>query len=226
MKHPAYFAHAGNAWIITPIFLPAAGIALGPSQLLVPIAFTLLYRLRSLTEERHMSEDPAYVAYIGWIARHGLVRSEQPIFEKQPSGAPAPCCAAQAGRRRSRGAPAPRLRNCLDHAGHQLRRFDMFALCPWPGIDQPVVRGITAFSASRRRQPGSGSSSICIAGSTNWKVAGSRGPPRTTLGARVTDARSVLTSSQQRFRSAARILRRPWLRAALQRPAARTGRAR
>lgn len=73
MKHPAYFAHAANAWIITLVFMPAAGIELSLSQLLVPVAFTLLYWLRSVTEEQHMREDPDYVAYADWIDRNGLV---------------------------------------------------------------------------------------------------------------------------------------------------------
>jgi isoprenylcysteine carboxyl methyltransferase (ICMT) family protein YpbQ len=73
MKHPAYFAHVANAWIITFVFMPAAGIELGLSQLLVPIAFTLLYWLRAVTEEQHLREDADYVAYAAWIDRHGLV---------------------------------------------------------------------------------------------------------------------------------------------------------
>ncbi len=82
MKHPAYFAHAGNAWIISLVFLPAAGIELGLGQWLVPLAFTLLYTLRSLTEERHMREDPDYVAYAGWISRHGLVAQIGRLFSQ------------------------------------------------------------------------------------------------------------------------------------------------
>lgn len=73
MKHPAYFAHAANAWLITFVFLPAAGVELTTSQMLVPVAFTLLYRCRAVTEEMHMREDEQYVAYSDWIARHGLV---------------------------------------------------------------------------------------------------------------------------------------------------------
>lgn len=73
MKHPAYFAHAVNSWIICLIFLPAAGLDLGIGQLLVPAAFTILYRLRAVTEERHMSEDEAYVDYARWIAAHGVL---------------------------------------------------------------------------------------------------------------------------------------------------------
>lgn len=73
MKHPAYFAHAMNAWIIVLVFLPAAGIELGLLHWLVPPTFTLLYAARAVTEERHMSEDPAYMAYANWISRHGLL---------------------------------------------------------------------------------------------------------------------------------------------------------
>lgn len=73
MKHPAYFAHAANAWIITFVFMPAAGIELGLWQLAVPVAFTLLYWLRSVTEEQHLREDPDYVAYADWIDRNGWV---------------------------------------------------------------------------------------------------------------------------------------------------------
>lgn len=73
MKHPAYFAHVGNAWIITLVFLPAAGVELTAWQILVPVAFTILYRCRAVTEEMHLREDAGYVAYCDWIARHGLV---------------------------------------------------------------------------------------------------------------------------------------------------------
>lgn len=73
MKHPAYFAHAANAWILCGVLLPAAGVELGVSQWLVPLAFSLFYWGRARTEEMHMREDPDYVAYADWIARHGLL---------------------------------------------------------------------------------------------------------------------------------------------------------
>lgn len=72
MKHPAYFAHVANAWIIC-FLLPGTGLELGLAQWLVPIAFTIVYRLRATTEEQHLSEDPDYRAYADWIARHGLL---------------------------------------------------------------------------------------------------------------------------------------------------------
>ncbi len=73
MKHPAYFAHIANAWIITFIFMPAAGITLDWSQLAVPVAFTLLYWRRAVTEEQHLREDPDYRVYADWIDRNGIV---------------------------------------------------------------------------------------------------------------------------------------------------------
>lgn len=85
MKHPAYFAHAANAWLLCLVLMPAAGVHLGIAQWLVPIAFTILYRLRAVTEERHMSEEPAYRAYAAWIARYGLLARL-----RQFAGLPAP----------------------------------------------------------------------------------------------------------------------------------------
>ena len=42
-------------------------------MLLVPLAFTVLYTFRAVTEERHMSEDEDYRAYCRFIAQHGLI---------------------------------------------------------------------------------------------------------------------------------------------------------
>jgi protein-S-isoprenylcysteine O-methyltransferase Ste14 len=80
MRHPAYFAHAGNAWIITLVFMPAAGVSLSVSQMLVPPAFTLLYWLRAVTEEQHLREDPDYAAYAAWIDRNGLAARVRRLF--------------------------------------------------------------------------------------------------------------------------------------------------
>jgi protein-S-isoprenylcysteine O-methyltransferase Ste14 len=87
MKHPAYFAHAANAWIITFVFMPAADITLGWSQLAVPVAFTLLYWLRSVTEEQHLREDPDYRAYADWIDRNGIVARVRQVTGWRPAAA-------------------------------------------------------------------------------------------------------------------------------------------
>ncbi len=86
MKHPAYFAHAANAWLIALVLMPAGGIELGLSQWLVPVAFTALYWARARTEEMHLREDPAYVAYADWIDRHGLLaRVLQTLGRRTPA---------------------------------------------------------------------------------------------------------------------------------------------
>src|SRR5690606_1858909 len=38
MKHPAYFAHVANAWLLCAVLLPASGAPAGPTLWLVPFA--------------------------------------------------------------------------------------------------------------------------------------------------------------------------------------------
>jgi protein-S-isoprenylcysteine O-methyltransferase Ste14 len=73
MKHPAYFAHVVNAWVIVYLIFPSAGVPITAELAVVPVAFTILYRLRAVTEEQHLSEDPTYVAYCEWVDRFGLI---------------------------------------------------------------------------------------------------------------------------------------------------------
>jgi len=68
MKHPAYFCHAAFAWMTTIFFLPMTLTSFAAAMLI-----TIIYRLRSTTEERHLREYPEYVAYCDWIAQHGIV---------------------------------------------------------------------------------------------------------------------------------------------------------
>jgi protein-S-isoprenylcysteine O-methyltransferase Ste14 len=97
MRHPAYFAHAGNAWIITLVFLPASGVTLSLSQMLVPPAFTLLYWLRAVTEEQHLREDRDYAAYAAWIDRNGLAAQVRRLFGRRSSSTPHPAPEAASG---------------------------------------------------------------------------------------------------------------------------------
>ena len=72
MKHPAYFAHVANAWVVTFILFPAAGLPVTLHTMLIPVVFTIIYWLRAITEEQHLSENVAYREYSAWIAEHGL----------------------------------------------------------------------------------------------------------------------------------------------------------
>jgi protein-S-isoprenylcysteine O-methyltransferase Ste14 len=73
MKHPAYFAHVANTWIVTFILFPAAGLRVSVHTMMIPLAFTAIYWLRAITEEQHLSESDAYREYAAWIAEHGLL---------------------------------------------------------------------------------------------------------------------------------------------------------
>jgi protein-S-isoprenylcysteine O-methyltransferase Ste14 len=73
MKHPAYFAHVVNAWVIVYLIFPSAGVPITAELAAVPLAFTILYRLRAVTEEQHLNEDPTYRAYCEWMDRFGLL---------------------------------------------------------------------------------------------------------------------------------------------------------
>ncbi len=72
VKHPAYLTKNLSWWLIAVPFIPAGDwpAALRACALLALI--NLIYALRAITEERHLSRDPAYRAYSAWIAQHGL----------------------------------------------------------------------------------------------------------------------------------------------------------
>jgi protein-S-isoprenylcysteine O-methyltransferase Ste14 len=72
-KHPAYIAKNLSWWLISVPFLGDGGWqALRHAALLLML--NGVYALRAWTEERHLSDDPTYVAYVRWIERHGLFR--------------------------------------------------------------------------------------------------------------------------------------------------------
>jgi protein-S-isoprenylcysteine O-methyltransferase Ste14 len=72
-KHPDYVSKSIFFWLINVPFLSAGGpmVALQTSLLLVGI--NAIYFGRARTEERHLSEDPAYVAY-------ALAMNERSVF--------------------------------------------------------------------------------------------------------------------------------------------------
>lgn len=73
-KHPSYIFKNVGWWLINVPFLSAAslGHALWHSGAL--LAVNLIYFVRAMTEEIHLSEDPVYVAYAEWINEHGALR--------------------------------------------------------------------------------------------------------------------------------------------------------
>jgi protein-S-isoprenylcysteine O-methyltransferase Ste14 len=71
MKHPAYVSKNLSWWLVSMPFLTTAspGEALRHSVLLLGV--NVIYVLRAITEERHLSRDPDYAAYSSFIAENG-----------------------------------------------------------------------------------------------------------------------------------------------------------
>jgi protein-S-isoprenylcysteine O-methyltransferase Ste14 len=81
-KHPAYIAKNLSWWLITLPFIPYHGWIDALKSTLGLAGVGAVYFLRARTEERHLSRDPAYVAYALWMNEHGTLRSlsRLPLF--------------------------------------------------------------------------------------------------------------------------------------------------
>jgi protein-S-isoprenylcysteine O-methyltransferase Ste14 len=73
-KHPAYVAKNLSWWLIAVPFLAQGGIWDGLLRCLMLLGVNFIYWLRARTEERHLSQDPAYVHYALWMEDHGWLR--------------------------------------------------------------------------------------------------------------------------------------------------------
>ncbi len=72
LKHPAYLSKNMSWWLISMPFISAGGWSTALRHCLLLGLLNTVYYLRALTEERHLRQDPIYVAYEAWIAEHGL----------------------------------------------------------------------------------------------------------------------------------------------------------
>jgi protein-S-isoprenylcysteine O-methyltransferase Ste14 len=70
-KHPAYLAKNLSWWLISVPFLGTANPALRLRHCIMLGLLNGVYYLRAKTEERHLRQDPDYVAYAAWIETHG-----------------------------------------------------------------------------------------------------------------------------------------------------------
>jgi protein-S-isoprenylcysteine O-methyltransferase Ste14 len=73
-KHPAYIAKNLSWWLITLPFIPNHGWLEAVKNSLGLAGVSTIYLLRAKTEERHLSQDPTYVAYAQWMDEHGMFR--------------------------------------------------------------------------------------------------------------------------------------------------------
>jgi protein-S-isoprenylcysteine O-methyltransferase Ste14 len=74
-KHPAYISKNLSWWLISVPFISAQGWQAALRHCCLLVLLNLVYYARARTEERHLSRDPAYVAYALWMNERGLLRS-------------------------------------------------------------------------------------------------------------------------------------------------------
>lgn len=73
-KHPAYVAKNLSWWMISIPFMAQGSADETLRHCLLLLALNGIYAMRAMTEERHLSQDPDYVAYARWIDHHGMFR--------------------------------------------------------------------------------------------------------------------------------------------------------
>ncbi len=72
VKHPAYLSKNISWWLISVPFLSSGDWGLAARSCLLLACVNVIYLLRARTEERHLSQDPAYVEYSRWVEQNGL----------------------------------------------------------------------------------------------------------------------------------------------------------
>ena len=73
-KHPAYLSKNLSWWLISVPFISHIGWLDAVRHCVLLVFLNLIYFLRARTEERHLSQDPAYLAYSRWMDEHGMFR--------------------------------------------------------------------------------------------------------------------------------------------------------
>lgn len=72
MKHPAYVAKNLSWWLISVPFIANDDILTNIKACILLGLTNAIYYIRAKTEEKHLSEDPAYRIYVKWIRRYGV----------------------------------------------------------------------------------------------------------------------------------------------------------
>jgi hypothetical protein len=87
-KHPSYISKNMFWWLMAVPFVSPEGASFAITNSLQLAAIGLIYFLRAKYEERHLSEDPRYVAYAMWIEKNGILRwigSVCPVLRYTPT---------------------------------------------------------------------------------------------------------------------------------------------
>jgi protein-S-isoprenylcysteine O-methyltransferase Ste14 len=82
MKHPAYIAKNLAWWMISVPFISMESWQKALQHSLLLLALNVIYYLRAVTEERHLSLDPTYVKYARALNEKGIFRGLYRLFPK------------------------------------------------------------------------------------------------------------------------------------------------
>lgn len=78
-KHPAYVAKNTLWWLVSVPFITNLSSRIAVANCLLLLLVNLIYFLRAKTEERHLSQDPAYVEYALAMNQRSIFRFLNPI---------------------------------------------------------------------------------------------------------------------------------------------------
>ncbi len=73
-KHPSYISKNIYWWLLSVPFISLDGWEDALRNCLLLLLVNGIYLARARTEERHLSEDPTYIAYARWVEAHGVFR--------------------------------------------------------------------------------------------------------------------------------------------------------
>jgi isoprenylcysteine carboxyl methyltransferase (ICMT) family protein YpbQ len=73
-KHPSYVSKNISWWLLSVPFLSSSGWVDAVAHCIALLGVNVLYGVRAISEEMHLSEEPTYVAYAEWINEHGVFR--------------------------------------------------------------------------------------------------------------------------------------------------------
>ena len=88
-RHPAYLSKNLSWWLISVPFISQLGWLTAMRQCVLLVFLNLIYFLRARTEERHLGQDPTYLAYSRWIDEHGMFsKLRSRLRERRSQAAP------------------------------------------------------------------------------------------------------------------------------------------
>ncbi|HVN72754.1 MAG TPA: isoprenylcysteine carboxyl methyltransferase [Desulfomonilia bacterium] len=80
MKHPAYLSKNLSWWLISIPFISRVSLSDAAKNSILLLILNIIYYIRAITEERHLSKDPTYVHYASMMNAKGLCRGFARIF--------------------------------------------------------------------------------------------------------------------------------------------------